>query len=255
MIEGLAVEVVAALVLAALAAGFVDSIAGGGGLITVPALLLAGLSPVEALATNKFQGTFGSGTAAVAYARGGLIDLKGQRVPVAVAVLAAAGGSLVATRMPVDLLRWAMPVVLAGVALWFGLKRGLSDADRAARMRPGLFTATVVPVVAAYDGLLGPGTGSFFMLGLVALAGMGVLRATAQTKLLNFASNAGSLAVFAAVGGVWWGLGLMMAAAQVAGARLGARMAMRRGARLIRPLLVTVSTLLAARLLWQAWAG
>jgi uncharacterized protein len=253
-LEGLAVEVVAALVLAAFAAGFVDAIAGGGGLITVPALLLAGLPPVEALATNKLQGSFGSGTAAVAYARGGLVDLRSQWWPAAVSLMAAAAGSALATRMPVEVLRWAMPVVLVGVALWFGLKRGLSDADRAARLSPTMFAVTIVPVVAAYDGLLGPGTGSFFMLGLVALAGMGVLRATAQTKVLNLASNVGSLAVFAAIGGVWWGLGLAMAAAQVAGARLGARLAMRRGARLIRPLLVTVSTLLALRLLWQALA-
>lgn len=255
MIDGLAVEVIAALVFAAFAAGFVDAIAGGGGLITVPALLLAGLPPVEALATNKLQGTFGSGTAAVSYARGGLVDLRGQMVPVMAAVLASAAGSALATHMPVDLLRWAMPVVLVAVAFWFGLKPGLSDANRAARLSPAVFTLTVVPVVAAYDGLLGPGTGSFFMLGLVALAGMGVLRATAQTKVLNFASNLGSLAVFVAVAGVWWGLGLAMAAAQVAGARLGARLAMRRGAGLIRPLLVAVSTLLAARLIWQVWAS
>jgi uncharacterized membrane protein YfcA len=255
VIDGLAVEIVAALVFAAFAAGFVDSIAGGGGLITVPALLLAGLPPVEALATNKFQGTFGSGTAAWSYARGGLVDVRAQWLPALVALCAAAAGSALATRLPVEVLRWAMPVVLVAVALWFALKPGLSDKDSAARLSAPVVTATVVPVIAFYDGILGPGTGSFFMLGLVALAGMGVLRATAQTKVLNFASNLGSLAVFAAAGGVWWGLGLAMAAAQVAGARLGARMAMRRGARLIRPLLVTVSALLAARLLWQAWAG
>jgi hypothetical protein len=255
VIDTLALDVIAALVLAAFAAGFVDAIAGGGGLVTLPALLLAGLPPVEALATNKLQGAFGSGTAAAYYARGGLVDARSQWLPAAVSLLAAAAGSLLAAHMPVDLLRWAMPVVLVGVALWFGLKRGLSDADRAARLSPALFALTFVPVVAAYDGLLGPGTGSFFMLGLVVLAGMGVLRATAQTKVLNFASNLGSLAVFVTVGGVWWGLGLAMAAAQVAGARIGARVAMRQGARLIRPLLVTVSTLLALRLIWQAMAG
>jgi uncharacterized membrane protein YfcA len=247
------IEIVAALVLAAVAAGFVDAIAGGGGLVTVPALLLAGLPPVEALATNKLQGSFGAGTAAWAYARGGLVNGRSQSWPVAVSFLAAAAGSLAATQLPVDWLRLAMPVVLVAVALWFGLRRGLSDDDRAARLTMPVFTLTVVPLVAAYDGLLGPGTGSFFMLGLVALAGMGVLRATAQTKVLNLASNLGSLAVFAAAGGVWWGLGLAMAAGQVLGARLGARLAMRIGARLIRPLLVAVSTLLAARLLWQAW--
>jgi uncharacterized membrane protein YfcA len=248
-------EIVAALVFAAMAAGFVDAIAGGGGLITVPALMLAGLPPVEALGTNKLQGSFGAGTAAWAYARAGLVNGRSQYWPVAVSFLAAAAGSMAATQVPVDWLRLAMPGILVAVALWFGLRRGLSDDDRAARLAMPTFTLTVVPLVAAYDGLLGPGTGSFFMLGLVALAGMGVLRATAQTKVLNFASNIGALAVFAAAGGVWWGLGLAMAAGQMAGARLGARLAMRRGARLIRPLLVAVSALLAARLLWQALAA
>ena len=106
-----------------------------------------------------------------------------------------------------------------------------------------------------YDGLLGPGAGSFYMIGFVTLRGMGLLRATAHTKLLNLASNAGGLAVFALVAHPWWGTGLAMAAAQVAGATLGARLAVRVGARVIRPLLVTVSLLLAARLLWQAWAA
>ncbi|MDO8882868.1 TSUP family transporter, partial [Pseudotabrizicola sp.] len=98
-----------------------------------------------------------------------------------------------------------------------------------------------------------PGTGSFFMLGFILLAGYGVLKATAHTKLLNFSSNLGSLAVFVFSGATWWAVGLAMAVAQVAGAALGARLAMRVGARLIKPLLVTTSTLMAARLLWQVW--
>jgi uncharacterized membrane protein YfcA len=108
--------------------------------------------------------------------------------------------------------------------------------------------------VAAYDGFFGPGTGSFFMLGFVLLAGYGVLKATAHTKMLNFASNLGSLLVFIPFGAMWWGVGLAMALAQVAGATLGARLAVRVGARLIRPLLVVISTALALRLLWQALA-
>lgn len=248
-------EIVAALVAAAFAAGFVDAIAGGGGLITVPALLVAGVPPVEALGTNKLQGAFGAAAAAVAYARGGLLGRRFPAGPAAIAAAAAAAGSLGALQVPVEALRWAMPVVLVAVALWFACRRGLSDADRAARLSPGVFAATVVPAVAAYDGLFGPGTGSLLMLGCVALAGCGVLRATAYTKVLNGASNLGSLAVFAAAGSVIWPLGLAMAAAQVAGAGLGARLALRTGARLIRPLLVGVSLLLAARLLWQAAAA
>ena len=115
--------------------------------------------------------------------------------------------------------------------------------------------AVAVPMIAAYDGFFGPGTGSFFMLAFVMLAGFGVLKATAHTKMLNFASNLGSLLVFASTGATWWAVGFAMAAAQVAGAALGARLAVRVGARLIKPLVVVTSTGMALRLIWQVWAG
>ncbi len=122
-------------------------------------------------------------------------------------------------------------------------------------MRPGVFAFTAVPMIAAYDGFFGPGTGSFFMLAFVMLAGFGVLKATAHTKLLNFASNIGSLSVFIFSGAMWWAVGSAMALAQIAGAALGARLAMRVGSKLIKPLLVVTSTAMAGRLLWQVWAG
>lgn len=245
----------ALLILAAFIAGFVDAIAGGGGLITVPALLLSGAAPVEALATNKVQGSFGSATATLAYARAGHVRLREQAVAAMVALLAGGAGAMIAHLVPVMVLRLAMPVILVAVALFFALKPGLSDADRVERMPPALFTFTVVPLIAAYDGLFGPGTGSFFMIGFVLLAGYGVLKATAHTKLLNFASNLGSLIVFSFSGATWWMVGLAMGLAQVAGAALGARMAMRVGARLIRPLLVLTSSAMAARLIWQVLQG
>jgi uncharacterized protein len=243
------------LILAAFVAGVVDSIAGGGGLVTVPVLLLAGASPVEALATNKLQGTFGAGTAMLAYARAGHVRPQGQLGMAAISALAGAGGALVAHLIPVEVLRIIMPVILIGVAAFFALKPGLTDEARAARISPPVFAVTVVPLVAAYDGFFGPGTGSFYMMGFVLLAGYGVLKATAHTKMLNFASNLGSLIVFIQTGATWWFVGLAMAVAQVAGASLGARLAMRVGAGLIKPLLVTVSTAMALRLLWQAFQG
>lgn len=249
----LAPEVLAFLIVAAGFAGFVDAIAGGGGLITLPALLLAGLPPAQALATNKLQGAFGSGSAMLAYARGGQVRLSDQGAMAAVSLGASALGSGLALLLPAEALRVVLPVLLLAVAGFFVWKRDLGDMDRVARMTPLAFGLTAVPAIAFYDGILGPGTGSFFMLAFVLLAGHGLLRATAHTKTLNFASNLGSVAVFAMAGTVWWGLGLSMAAAQVLGARLGARMAMRKGARLIRPLLVLVSTALALRLIWTAW--
>jgi uncharacterized protein len=247
-----AADIAFLLILAAFCAGFVDSIAGGGGLISVPALLLAGASPVEALATNKLQGTFGAGTAMLAYARAGQVRPQEQLGMAAISALAGAGGALVAHLIPVEILRLIMPVVLIGVASFFALKPGLSDQASQARLRPAVFAATIVPAIAAYDGFLGPGTGSFFMMGFVLLAGFGVLKATAHTKFLNFASNLGSLLVFIPSGATLWAVGLAMAAAQVLGAALGARLAIRLGAGLIKPLLAIVSTVMALRLLWQA---
>lgn len=247
----LPLDLVLMLVGAAFAAGFVDSIAGGGGLITVPALMLAGIPPAQALATNKVQGAFGAATAAISYARRGLVDPRRQLGAAAVAFAGGLLGALCVTAVPTGLLRYVLPVLLIGIALFFALRPGLNDQDRSQRMAPLAFTATVVPLIGFYDGLLGPGTGAFLMLGFVMLAGYGILKATAHTKLLNLASNLGGLAAFAAVGKPLWLLGGLMALAQIAGAALGARLAMRSGARIIKPLLVITSTGLALRLIWQ----
>lgn len=247
----LSLTVVALLLAAAFFAGFVDSIAGGGGLITVPALLLAGLPPVQALATNKVQGAFGAGTAALAYSRKGHVDLKSQTVPALLSFAAAFAGSTLVPFIPTQTFRLGLPAILIGVALFFALKPGLSDADRHQRLTPALFTATAVPLIAFYDGLVGPGTGSFFMIAFVLLAGQGVLKATAHTKLLNFASNIGSVTAYALMGAPLWLLGLAMGIAQAAGAQTGAHFAMKNGARLIKPLLITTSTGMALRLIWQ----
>jgi uncharacterized protein len=238
------------LIFAAFVAGFVDSIAGGGGLITLPVLLLAGASPLQALATNKVQGSFGAVTAAFTYARAGHVNLRRQLPAAAIAFVAGVAGALLAKSIPTDMLRMALPIILIGIAVFFALKPGLTDADRTARITPLMFTATIVPLIGAYDGLIGPGAGAFYMIGFVLLAGHGVLRATAHTKLLNFASNIGGLLAFALTGAPWWFIGIAMGFAQVGGAMLGARLAMRIGARLIKPLLVVTSTLLALRLLW-----
>jgi len=242
---------IAALVAAAMAAGFVDSIAGGGGLITVPALMLAGVPPDQALATNKVQGSFGAATAAASYARSGLVDLRRQLPTAALAFAAGGAGALLVSSLPTDLLRIFLPVMLIGIALFFALRPGLDDLDRTARLRPALFALTAVPAIGLYDGLVGPGAGAFYMIAFVTLGGFGILKATAHTKLLNFASNIGGLTVFALAGSPLWLVGLLMGAGQILGAWIGSRLAMRVGARVIKPLLVVTSTALALRLLWQ----
>lgn len=245
----LATETVLLLMLASFAAGFIDSIAGGGGLITVPALLLAGLSPTDALGTNKLGGMFGSGSATLAYAAKGHVDLRAQIPSATLSALGGVAGALLATAIPGEWMRAFLPVLLVAIALYFAFKPNMDDIDRVQRMTPALFGFTLVPAIGLYDGLFGPGTGSFFMLAFVALLGFGVLKATAHTKLLNFGSNIGSFVIFAFAGAVVWKVGLLMGVTQFLGARVGASLAMRVGARLIKPLLVLACVALAIRLM------
>lgn len=245
----IATETLLFLTAAAFIAGFIDSIAGGGGLITIPALLLSGMPPVEALGTNKLQSLFGSGSATISYAAKGHVDIRKQLPAAAMSCAGSVLGALLATVLPGDILRIFMPILLVAIALYFALKPNMDDVDRTQRMTPFLFGVTVVPAIGFYDGVFGPGTGSFFMLAFVALAGYGVLKATAHTKLLNFASNIGALGAFALVGVIAWKVGIVMGIAQFLGARLGAYMAMRSGAKLIKPLLIGTCVALAVRLL------
>ncbi len=238
------------LALVGLAAGFIDSIAGGGALLTLPALLLAGLPPAAALGTNKAQSLFGSGSATWAFAAKGHIDFRTLRLSFALSAIGSACGALLATLVSAEFLKAFLPILLIAIALYFALKPNVGDLPGRERMRPALFAATIVPAIGFYDGILGPGTGSFFMLAYVALAGLGVLKATAQTKLLNFASNIGAFAVFALSGVIFWKIGIAMGIGQFIGARLGAGLAMKNGAKLIKPLLVTVCIALSAKLLF-----
>ncbi|MCO6050107.1 TSUP family transporter [Mesorhizobium sp. RP14(2022)] len=245
-------ETIILLAIAALGAGFIDAVAGGGGLITVPALLVAGLPPVQALGTNKLQGIFGSASATIAYAMRGQVKPLEQWPSALLACAGSVGGALLATVLPADVLKVFLPVMLVAIAVYFVLKRDLSDVDRVRRLSPAAFALLIATSIGFYDGMFGPGTGSFFMLAFVSLAGFGMLKATAHTKFLNFASNFGSLILFAGMGLVSWKIGLAMGVAQFVGAQLGAHFAVRGGAKVIRPLLVLVSLALAARTLFAA---
>ena len=242
-------DVLGLLALAAFAAGFVDGIAGGGGLITIPALLMAGLDPVSAIATNKLQGVFSTGSALYAYMRRGLVVWRELPVLLGAALVAGACGAVAVKSLPSDWLRVLVPVLLTLAALYFAFSPALNDADAHKRLGMASFTAFLVCPVAFYDGFFGPGAGSFYMLGIVALLGFGVLRASAKTKALNFSSNLASLVYFLSQGLAVWSYGLMMAVAAIAGAQVGTRLAIRHGVRLIKPMLVLMCIAVALRLL------
>lgn len=244
----LSLEVIALLALVAVVAGFIDAIAGGGGLIVLPALLAAGVPPVAALATNKIQGSFGTASATWSFWRAGRIDFKLLRWPILATLVGASLGAMTVTLIDAYWLLIALPVLLTAVAVYFLLGPKASDEDSRARLGPAGY-APVAGGIGFYDGFFGPGTGSFFALSLVTLFGMGLTRATAHTKVLNFTSNFVSVIVLALGGHVLWTVGAAMAVGQVIGGRLGSHAAMRFGPKLIRPLLVVICLAIVLKLL------
>ena len=246
----LGIDTIALLMAVAFLAGFVDAMAGGGGLLTIPALLTAGIPPVAAIATNKLQSSFGTASAVWAFARKGHIDLRRFALPVAASLAGSALGALALMSIDPSFLKAIIPLLLVAMALYFLFGPKLGDEDRHARLTlPAL--SGVVAAIGFYDGFFGPGTGSFFTLALVALAGLGIVRAIAHTKLLNFASNVSALVTMMIGGHVLWTVGLPMALANILGAQLGAHTAMRFGATVVRPLLVLVCIGLTARLMLE----
>lgn len=244
-------EIILILVLVAIVAGFIDAIAGGGGLITLPALLLSGLSPVQALATNKLQSSAGSFSATVAFFRKGLINWQHSKWVFFAALTGGVIGALLATRLPATFLQMVVPILLLCVATYFVLTPSLNAKEKRAKISRTLFLLTFVPVIGFYDGIFGPGTGSFFMVAFVLMLGSTLVDAIAETKLANFASNIGSLCVFAFSGEMQILVGILMAGGAFIGAQLGAIFAVKYGGRVIRPLLIVMSVAMAIKLLLE----
>lgn len=241
-------DLLALLMLAAFVAGMIDAVAGGGGLITIPALLAAGVPPVQAIATNKLQSSLGTAGAVAAFARKGHIDFRRFLWPAVAAFAGSAAGAYVLTRIDSGFLAGFLPVLLVAMAIYFATARRMGDDDRHSRAGPAALLAAAA-AIGGYDGFFGPGTGSFFTTALVAVFGLGLLRAVAHTKLLNLASNLAGLLVLMLGGHVLWLTGLAMGAASVLGGQVGAHGAMRFGAGVARPLLILVSLALTAKLL------
>lgn len=239
------------LMLAALAAGFIDSIAGGGGLITVPALLATGMPPALALGTNKLQSCFGSFTATLYFWRQGLIKVHQLWPHIICTFIGSAVGTLLVQHLDPSFLSKLLPFLLIAFSIYFLLSPRISNDDSEQRLSPLAFAFLIGTSVGFYDGFFGPGTGSFFAVAFVALAGFGLAKATAHTKLLNFTSNIASLLFFALGGHVLWSAGLAMAVGQYLGARAGSRLVVSYGVKIIKPLLVTISLIISLRLLWQ----
>jgi len=247
--EALSLDIILVLSAIAILAGFVDAIAGGGGLITVPALLWAGVPPLNALATNKLQGSFGSGTASYRFWRKGHINLSELLWPIALAFIGAALGTWTVQHIHNDWLNQIIPILLIGVALYFALSPSLKDLDGHQRISIGAFGLTGGLIVGFYDGFFGPGTGSFFFAAIVLLLAWGAKRATGATKLLNFTSNIASLLFYATGGQVLWALWIAMGSGQIIGAWLGSNIAIKNGENLIKLFIIGISIAVSIHIL------
>ena len=235
---------------AAVAAGFVDAIAGGGGLITLPALLLAGLPPAQALGANKSQSVFGSGMALACFARSPLLDRRRASRSFLPALAGAALGVALVTAVPPDVLRPLVMALLFAVALLLLLRRPAAR-PLPPRARPAWLAALVAGGIACYDGFFGPGTGTFLIMAYVWLWRDPFDAASANAKVANFASNLAAVAVFAAKGLFFWKIALAMGCGEALGAFAGAHVTIRRGQSVVRGMVIAVSLALVARLAWQ----
>lgn len=239
------------LILAGIAmlAGFIDAIAGGGGLITIPALLIAGLNPVSAIATNKLQASSASLSATIVFARKGLIHWK-TALPIAMMSFLGGGlGAMFVSLLPKSVLLVIVPILLFAVVIYFITSPKLDDIQSTPKLTFFLFGLMIAPVIGFYDGIFGPGTGSFFLIAFIYLMGMKLMTAMSYTKLANVASNLGSLGIFLIKGAVIFPIGLAMALGAIIGAQIGARFAVKFGSKLVKPLLIVVSIIMIIRLL------
>lgn len=242
-----------ALTATAVVTGFIDAVAGGGGLIMLPALLYAGLPPHVVLGTNKVQSMCGTAMATWRYRRAGLFRIGPNKPLVIATFLGALAGSLVIRQFDAHVLSLVVPVLLMAVSLYTVLSPRMDDSDSHSYLGERGYLP-VATGIGFYDGFFGPGAGQFYATTLVGLRGFGLTRATGVTKLMNVSSNIASVIVFALGGQVLWLLGLCMAAGAMAGAWIGSHTATRLGARLIRPLLVVVSLALTTKLIWGWFA-
>jgi len=239
------------LFIAAFIAGLIDSIAGGGGLITVPVLMGIGLPPQIALGTNKLQASFGSGSAMLHFIRSGTVTLSDCRHGIFWTAVGSGFGFYAVQLLDPAMLRRIIPWLLALIAIYTLVTPKLGSEDRHARLAPAYFYFIFGLAIGFYDGFLGPGTGSFWFMAFILFMGYSMMKATATTKVMNFTSNVVALLFFMKAGQVHYLEGFIMGVGQFIGARVGAKLVITKGVGLIRPIFITMVLALLAKLVWQ----
>ncbi|CAM5495901.1 putative membrane transporter protein OS=Streptomyces alboniger OX=132473 GN=CP975_11130 PE=3 SV=1 [Streptomyces alboniger] len=252
---------VVVLCAAALAAGWIDAVVGGGGLLLLPALLLglpAGTPAAHALGTNKAVAIVGTTGAAATYVRKTRVDVA-TAVRIGLAALAGSmGGAFFAAGMSTDVLKPVIMVVLVAVGAFVILRPAFGTAPAAEPASPKRILAAIGLAglgIGFYDGLIGPGTGTFLVLALTAVLHLDLVAASATAKIVNCCTNAGALAMFAWQGAVLWQLAALMAAFNLAGGMFGARTALKKGSGFVRIVLLATVLALVVKMAYEQWVA
>jgi uncharacterized membrane protein YfcA len=238
------------LFVAGLAAGTIDSIAGGGGLITLPTLLGLGFPPHVALGTNKFQSSFGSFTASYYYIKHRQVELKEALPGIIYTFLGTVVGTISVQLIAKDFLNNFIPILLFCIIIYTFFTPNLGEIDKHARLNKNIFYLIFGLLLGFYDGFFGPGTGSFWAIAFVVGLGFNLIKATGFTKVMNFTSNIVSLVIFIIGGNVYFLPGSIMAIGQILGAKIGAELVIKKGAKFIRPVFIAIVILTTLKLIY-----
>ncbi len=234
-------------------AGFIDSVAGGGGLITVPVLLSIGLSPQVALGTNKLQSSFGSFSSSLNFFLKKKVDIKSVKTGMFFTFIGAAAGSILIQMLKSEFLIKIIPVLLIVIFFYTLLSKNISDEDRTPKISDNVYFVIFGLLIGGYDGFFGPGTGSFWTASCMFFTGAGMIKATGITKVMNFTSNIVALAIFIMGGNVLFKVGFIMGLGQFIGAKTGSSMAIKKGTKFIKPLFLTMVFLTIIKLIYNSY--
>ena len=250
----LSFEVLGILFAVAFVAAFIDAIAGGGGLITIPALLMTGMPPAMALGTNKLQACGGVFSASVYFLRKKAVDLKTFWPILLLIFIGSILGALLVQQLDPSFIKKLLPFLILAIGLYFLFTPKLGEQDRQSRISYGVFACALGLPLGFYDGFFGPGTGSLMNLACILFLGFSLTKATAHAKVMNFASNLSALIMFLIGGHIAWQVGIVMMVGAMLGGNLGAKMVMSRGKQLIRPMVVVMSFLMTIKMSYdQGW--
>ena len=253
----MSIEIAIFLAIASGFAGFVDAMAGGGGLIQLPSLII-GLPNKELpliLGTNKVPSIFGTAAAARNYFKNIKVDIPLTLTMMLPAFIGSIAGAAMAAFVPVGFFRPFIVLLLIVVAIytWKKPELGMAENLKFSHSTRLVIVALIGFLIGFYDGIFGPGTGTFLVFFLVSVIGYAFLKASGTAKLVNIATNAGAILSFQLTGHIWWQLGLLLAVANVTGAIIGSNMAIKGGSALVRKVFLAVTFLLIARVAWDTF--